>query len=573
MKNKRNILIGLIIVATLTILLLITLVYNYKSVFQLEDVYNQVEDTDYETQVVNDTEIIVTLDEATFNYHLANNRLDDNGDLWVHFNEQKVTKNIEYKGLMIPVTSEFSIETNNNAIQLNYSGLKWGTWNIPVSLFDDRFNEYMIEQKGNLMHCSFLSLPYLCTITDAYINDEKLELVIEVDENKLQDLFQDLFEHYEEEVLLLYKESEDQYELIYDIFSNKNLQGENIRYYIEDFLEDNTLIKGTLALLTDDKIDQLFEAYPDLFKVEKETIFEMKADFLMEQQMNSFQDLYRRFYHYQNNNAANLLRKGNNPYDFRKGERITTEYIAQEYNLPITEDFTNQSEYIYDMEAKEIELVYYYNDYQVLVFKDESYETVPKEVWDNAVETYEFSPVKKPTREDEERKKIEEVIQNYWGTNKVFTRYLAIDSSNAFILVSHGVNYQNVYHFVLEKAEDEWIIVENNISDVYDFNKNNLEFNIELIPNYFLEEEEVLILSYNDRLMLVQDLHEREIIPSIEIAQLSYSSYAGNYITVKIADGREFIYTVSYGFLEDFYTKEEGINTLSGIPKIILLQD
>jgi hypothetical protein len=578
---KKIILIS--VTAFLGLVILLTtasLLYSYHSGFDLLEVVYEEQDIKQHMSPISDSEIKLVLNEDNLNGILNKYLPTEIVDFQIqsfHFdiNKQRIFMNTSYKGIPLPLSFAVTTHIAEGNVIFNYNDLRWGKWHIRLPLFGNKINDYMNTFDYHSLNPSDLNLPDILEVRRIKIYESEVEIVFGMNEKALDQLLADFAQHYDPEILTLYGQSEDMDKTgVAYILINGELSNEIQGLLMIDFLEDQTFIESLLVALDDEMIEVLYNQYGEyLNTISIEKIYELKADLLIEQQINSTNSILNALEKYESSYMkVPFLKYGTTPYDLGNNKIVSVDFLVDYYKLPVTEGFVDKTKFVYNEQDGTYALAYESNNYQTIIYHKTGTEVLHRTEFEALYPEYNFSEKKLLTKEDEERLVIEASISNFWGTDKVFTRYLAADSKFAFAVSSNGYNFQNFTSFALEKKEDQWEIIEVDIKDYTKFNETYPKFNITLVPKELPDISMITRLSNNDLLKIIEDLYDRGIIENKNYGNIQYASYADRYIVVKLLDDREFIYAVSYGFLEKPYTREESLN-MYNIPGIILIQD
>ncbi|MFP4697841.1 MAG: hypothetical protein ACLFMO_03950 [Eubacteriales bacterium] len=581
---KKNILKTLLITISIIVLFFCgILVYTYYSQFDIVEASSKRISRE-QIKVEDNIELKIILDEDSINARLKDIYFDREKPLGVEsvqFNikDKTISINGMYKSIPIPLNVKVEFKAIDNTIVIKPNGLTWGKWNIPLPMFQKKFEKHLNEIEYVSITREELNIPSFVDIKRINNLEDKVELVFRINEEMVEKLFNSFITNYNKEILLYYSQLDDSdYKLIYGIIESRDIEEKDIQLFLEDFIKDKALFEKLFVILEDEKVEEIFKEYkPYLNGLDKEEVYNIKANFLAEQRIKSSKAIFNTINLYEKQVAKKpFLRYGNKPYDAEREQFITVEFLKDFYNLPVSDNFIQRTGLVYDESKEKFVLAHFVNSHKVMIFYgEEEYEIISDYQYNNTYKKQDFEVGEKEflKRGNKDRELIEDVLADYWETDKVFIRYLVSDNKNAYVIASHGYRYQTFLNFIMEKQEGKWKVLEVDINDIKEFNDKYPEINVKLLPNNIPDSSNIILLSYNDRLNIIENLYSEGLIENKNYNQLEYASFANDYIALMTADGEEFVYTVSYSFLDKLYTKDEAINLFNDLPFYITLQN
>jgi|GEM_PF-3279771 len=576
---KRALRIGLGFLTLIVLFIGFLLIYLHNSSFTVA--FNQIEFKGYFNdkdlgKIIeikeNNVSIEIPIDVITtaFNHEIEemseqNGYIINNG--FIDTNESKAYINTTIHGINIPISMDVTLDNDNREIQINFTNMKLRNKNfltLPKSI-EESIKAKLIENKEILnISLDDFNIPDIATIHSINMESDKVVIDLVIDETRTKQLLADIAKVKSDELYGIYKNDSDNIRgKVLDIIDKEIISTEDIEMILTDILIGNEeLIKNILILTDENKIDYVLNNYRKyITHYSKKDITNEKNKLILGKIKNYCTLLLDQVEKLPKNEYVVYL---NNPYDKDKDVSVFIKDIIIKDNLDIPEDVYDKMSFLYNYANKNYMIAYKIDDNKYAVVDKTNYDFIDEKDY----LSYQFEkPLETKVLYDED---IEKSIKEYFAS-EVFIRYMNTDGRYAFVIASESNNYQSYERFALEKNET-WKIVDTGINDLYTFSINHPGFNIRTITDNFIEDN-IYSLSEKDINAVLDQLEYRDIIPDRKEVGIKYCSYDGKYISMKLTNDEEYVFSIKYSYLDKVYKKETAINKWRDISPLILLQD
>lgn len=560
---------------TILLLIIISIGYTYYSKFNIEKEAFSINDKYIKegVEVLDDLSLIINFDEKEINYYLRN--YIDETNFWLDVDKKQMKFNLEFNKVPIPIIANIDTKVVNDDVLLNFDNLKWGRLGIPINIFDNKFNTYINNKKINIIDTRDLNLPYFIHIKNIKFSNN-LQMVFEINDKEMNNVFKLYLNDIDNQIVEYYSNSNDNtHKFVYKVIKQKELLPEDIKILVEDFLNDKKIVKAFLTALSDKSLSVIVEKYNNgLLEIKKDEIYKEKDNCKAKNYEKNCINLLLALNKYKEENNLELYHIGlNNPYDIVTNKIITPAYLNKLYKLLLSDVFIKEAKFIYEIESKEYRVAINLSKNSILLCSNNEYTIIEKVKFDKLYPIYKYEKVRLLSKENNDRKSIESVIESFIKSDELFCRYITSDGNNAYVIASSSNSDQEINSYYLYKNDNTWEIIGIDVEDLKKFNDDFPQYNITLVPSKIVSPEKFTLISDNDKHIIINDLYEKNIIKNKDKKQLIYCSYYKPYISIMLNDGREFVYVISYGVLNEIYSKETAKSKFSDIPNILFVQD
>ncbi|MCT4688039.1 hypothetical protein [Vallitalea sp.] len=576
---KRVLKIGLGFLTLIVLFIGFLLIYLHNSSFTVA--FNQIEFGGYFNdkelgKIIeikeNNVSIEIPIDVITTSFNhkidemkIQNGYIINNG--FIDTNESKAYINTTIHGVNIPISTDVTLEINDREIQINFTNMKLRNKNflsLPKSI-EESIKDKLIKNKEILnISLDDYNIPDIATIHSINMESDKVVIGLVINEARTKQILVDIAKFKSEELYGIYKNNGDNtLEKVLDIIDKEIISNKDIEMILTDILIGNEkLIKNILILTDESKIDYVLNDYGKyITHYSKKDITNEKNKLILGKIKNYCTLLLEQVEELPQKKYVVYL---NNPYDIDRDVSVFIKDIIVKYNLDIPEDVYDKMNFLYNYIDKNYMIAYKIDNKKYAVVDKMNYDFIDKKDY----LAYQFEkPLETKVFYDED---IEKSIKEYFAS-EVFIRYMNTDGRYAFAIASDSNNYQSYERFALEK-NDTWKIIDTGIDDLYTFSINHPGFNIRAITDDFIEDN-IYSLSEKDINAVLDQLEYRDIIPDRKEIGIKYCSYDGKYISIKLTNDEEYVFSIKYSYLDKVYKKEVAINKWRNISPLILLQD
>ncbi|GMQ57501.1 hypothetical protein AN1V17_18960 [Vallitalea sediminicola] len=577
---KKAITVGFCFVTLIVLFVVILLIYLHNSSFTVA--FNQMKFNGYFKG--NDLEKIIEIQDNNISIEIPldvittsfNDKIEEmnitkgysinNG--FINTKESKAYINTTMHGINIPISMDIHLETNKREIIIAFSNMELRNkkfLSLPKSI-EDSIMDRLIENREMLkISLDDFDIPDIVTIDSINMEIDKVVIDLIIDKEKTTQLLVDIGKFKSDELYGIYKNDVDNSKKkALELIDKTIISSKDIELILTDILiEDEEIIKNILILTDENKIDYVLNNYGKyITHYNKKDIINEKNKLILGKIKNYCTLLLEQVEKLPNDEYVVYL---NNPYNIASNVSVSIKDIVLKYNLGIPEDVYDRMNFLYNYTDKNYMVAYEIDDNKYAVVDKVNYDFIDKKDYSS----YGFiKPLDTKVFYDMD---IEKSITEYFSC-EVFIRYMNTDGKYAFVIASDANNYQSYERFALEKKKDKWEIVATGINDLYTFSINHPGFNIKTITDNFVEDN-IYGLSEKDINGILDQLEYRDIITSRKEVGIKYCSYDGKYISLKLANDEEYVFSIKYSYLDKVYKKEVAINKWRDISPIILLQD
>jgi hypothetical protein len=488
-------------------------------------------------------------------------------DGYINTKEKKAYINMTMYGINIPIAMDIKLEINKRDLIISFKNFKLRDKKI-LSLtnnYEKKLINTLIKDKDILtISLDDFKIPEITNIKDIILKENKAVVVLTVDEKKINEVFSLLSKEKSDELYGIYKKIDGDIEKKTVLFIDKNtIIKSDIEKILSDvLLSDEKLIKNILILSEEYNIDAILNVYGKyITHFNKEDVINEKNKLVLSKIETHCTTLIKQVKELPQDKYIIFL---NNPYSIEDNKEITIENIVEKYKLSIPQDIYSKMNFLYNYENKNFMIAYRIDDKQYAIVDNNNYSFINSYDYSK----YEFNqPLKNSVQYNKE---IKELIADYFS-DEVFIRYMNTDGKYAYVIASNASNYQDYERFALEK-KDKWEIIDANIIDLYSFSTKYKGFNIKTITDNYIYDK-AYKLSKADKFAVLDQLEYRGIIPDKKEVGIKYCSFDGKYISVKLTNDEEYVFSIRYSYLDKVYTKDIAIKKWTDISPLILLQN
>lgn len=396
---------------------------------------------------------------------------------------------------------------------------------------------------------------------------------LEINQSMVIDTLKKIKVSANDELLTQFENSDDLIEqTAAEYINNANdLSPNDIEVIIEDALLNAEIISNIILLADLDVIDEIFKSYNEyLDKVDKDNILAIKESMLSDILYSYYYDIFDAL---DNNYFAEefmYINKGK-PYAFSNKEEVTIKKIVNETDIEIQDVTIDKLAFIYDMEDKKLMISYNLDENNYLILNEDDEEIIDAITYH---ELYGILDTGEANRVTDKLlwESIYSTIIDYFSAEKVYIRYMDADDKYAFVVASPDYDYQNYWVFALEKENDSWFFLEDDLTSVGELNESYPEFNLDTAT---IEIDTITMYNLDNDMqqVILKDMSNKGIIDDPSNYSIEYCSYGNQYIDFRLSNGKEYVYLVYSMYLHTVYEKSVAINYWEDIPNIIMLQD
>ncbi len=488
-------------------------------------------------------------------------------DGYVNTAEGKAYVNMMIRGIYVPIAMEVEFKTTDRTISLAFKNMKLRDkklLTLPNGLEKKLLDKLAGQASQFGVSLDDYQIPPIMSVDEVNFKTDQVDVVLKVNQEIFVKQMKDISMIRSKELYGIYQNKEGTQKRAITIMDQRDqLTTAHTEEILKDlFFGKQELIKQLLIVTDEKNMDMVFDDYGHYIKgFQKEDIIKEKNKLILGK-IETYCTALRE--------AVEGLSKeeyivfGNYPYALGDRKLLNVEDMIEKAQLDIPEDVYQKMDLRFNYDKKAFMIAYEVDGAYALVGKDD-YDFVDSQVYgayaydepkDNQV-TYDTA--------------IEEQIAAYFTTD-VFIRYMNTDGQYAFVIASAATHYQDYERFALEKENDVWRIVETGISDLYAFSVAHPGFNLKTITDHDMNDK-IYALSKEDIAVLVDQLAFRKMIPDKKSVTLTYCSYDGKYIALKLSNDEEYVFSIKYAYLDKVYTKDVAVTKWKDISPLILLQD
>ncbi|MBC7959586.1 MAG: hypothetical protein H7X94_06955 [Vallitaleaceae bacterium] len=515
------------------------------------------------------TEVMLILKKRTLSSHFEVN------SLFVDAKKQRLNMNTHFYGIKLPLSMSFLPLLEGDDMVIRFSDIVIGEGGFPLQastseklmklLFGNQLP--IILDSKSVLDVGIVKIKNVNLLEDHYSFNIEINDAIIKDELKL------MSESANSELMAYFKDSaiESEKKAYYYLSNADDLGNEDIEILINDILSD-CKIAESIFTLTDTQVSQeIFVRYEKYLKdIDSNLLIEKKKAHLTEilkPVCKEIMDILESVYF-----ATDPLyiNKGL-PYRLATGESLSLSTVVMDQKVKVPAKMLNKMAFCYDKENDRLIISYEMSrGLKLLIYKEEAIMMT--------TETYEktFTPAgtgeAKWVQDVVTWDAISEQMKAYFQEENIYVRYMKADNQYAFVIASPKYNYQNYWAFALEMKDNQWSIIEENVASIEYLNKRHPDFNLKTVTN---EIETVQLHNLGDEMIsvILDDMVNKEMIPTKDGITIEYCSYGNQYIDFLLTGGKEYVYLVYSMYLHTVYDKETAIKTWEDLPDLITLQD
>ncbi len=409
-------------------------------------------------------------------------------------------------------------------------------------------------------------------IKDMKWKDSLFEVTIELKEGLLLQELKEIQKNINQIILEQFKEKGNEKEkLAVSLVEKEQLQDEDKEMLYKEVFMGGDIVAGILTICNQEHATKVFAKYKNsLFPIEEAKIKE-KREVIIYEGLAKYRNLLE-------DALNNKYFSGDKPYinknkvfSVEKKEYPTPQILNSKFNLQIPKDISDRMNFYYEKNSKSILLTYKLDEQSIMVMDKKTYKTLGKGALENDAgikDTGRVSVVKDKELWDG----IYKQIQLYYQEEAPFIRYMKADDKYAFVIASPSGAYQSFNAFAMIKEENVWKLLKDSINNIKELNEEFPEFNLETAT---IEIETVKIFQLEEDMLqvMIEDMINKKIATNITVNDIVFCSYGNDYISIKVSDGKEYVYKVFRMYLHTIYPKDQAIKSWTDLPEIITLQE
>lgn len=574
---KKALIIGASVLGVLIILTTSLFVYLHHARFQV--VFNELP---MKTYFKNDIESIMDIHGEHVTIKLPNDVLSTMfserikglelsekelvQDGYLNAAEGKAYMNMMIRGIYVPIAMDVVFETTDRTISLAFKNMKLRDKKLlalPNALEKKLLDKLASQASRFSVSLDDYNIPQIMGVEEVNLLADQVDIVLKVNQEAFTKQMKDISVVRSNELYGIYQNKEGSQKRAVTIMDQwEQLTVAHTEEILKDlFLDGQALIKHLLIVTDEENMDTVFDTYGRYIHFKKKDIIQERNKLILGKIETYCTALLE---------AVEGLPKeeyivfGNYPYAFGDKKLLTVEDMIAKAQLDIPEEVFQKMDLRFNYEKKSYMIAYEVDGVYALVGKD-NYDFMDSK----AYSAYAYGEPKENQVTYDTA--IQEQIAAYFNT-EVFIRYMNTDGQYAFAIASAATHYQDYERFALEKENDVWRIVETGISDLYAFSVAHPGFNLKTITDHNMSDS-IYALSKDDIEVLLDQLAYRKIIEDKKSVDITYCSYDGKYIALKLSNGDEYVFNIKYAYLDKVYAKNVAITKWKDISPLILLQD
>lgn len=535
------------------------------------------------TFIITGNEIELTLPINVVNTELTKNILKmdlpsyfDINSVEVDTDKGRLNVNSTIFGFQFPFSSKLTHTLTGSSILIDIEDITLGKKGIVLS--DFIYNRL----KASLFNASFPITLETSTLGGSdLVKVSQVELIkggynvdLEINQSMIIDALKKIEGSANDELLMLFENSDkmEEQKAAETIKNVMALSSTDIEVIIKDALLNAEIISNIMLLADLDVIDEIFKSFSKyLDKVNKDKVLATKGFMLSDILYTYYYDIFDALENYYFAEEIMYINKGK-PYTFSSREEVTIKKIVDETEVKIQDVTLDKLAFIYNSQEKKLMISYSLDKNNYLILDKDSEEIIIDAIdYQELYGTLDTGEANKVT----DKKMWESIYSkliDYFSTEKVYIRYMNADDKYAFVVASPDYSYQNYWVFALEKDNDSWLLLEDNLNSIGELNDAHPEFNLDTATN---EMDTVAIYNLDDDMyqVILKDMSNKGIIDDPSNYSIEYCSYGNQYIAFRLSNGEEYVYLVSSMYLHTVFEKSTAINYWENIPEIIMLQE
>jgi hypothetical protein len=537
----------------------------------IKDVFNKKEKT-IEIEVPEN--IINTEIRKKFNNSPKHLKIED---IYLNTSESKVYINSKLYGLSVPISCVIDYEVKDGSIIINIKDVAFGTKNVKlIKTLENYFVDKILEQKSMVLTPKKLNIPPLLTIRSIYFNKNNMKMVLKIEEEIVLKEVQRINKTANTDLISLYKvsNSETKKEAVNIISNISNFSIDTIELLVKDVLDDMKLVEDMLVLSNDTTINIFISKYGKyMSNLDIDNIHSKKNKLINIALTEHYNKIIKSINNYYKSvlNEPLYINKGK-PYSCNTNSYVTIGTIINYYNIEISKEILEKLDFCYDYKKEELLLIYKGNTNKYTLVKGEVKEVITPTSYKKMYQIN-TSQTAKLVSDINKWEEIEKSLIEYFGNEQIYVRHMKADNKYAFVVSSPSDDYQNYWSMALKKNDNNiWEILDSDVQNIKELNETYKDFNLETVTSE-IEDTNIFFLSEATKDLILDELVVKGMLDNKEDNRIVYCSYDGNYIAIKFANNKEYIYKVYKMYLDTVYEKKEALEQWDNISTIITLQN
>lgn len=484
----------------------------------------------------------------------------------------KIQVNTNFYGLNVPISLEFKPVVADNRISLSFDQITFGEGGITLK---NRLGEKILEgllgeNRSIMIEAKEIIGSNLLTVQSLTFHENKGQIQLAVDTNQIITDINQLKMSANEEMILWTQEglNEVAKSALNILLEADQMTPQQFDVLIQDSMTNQELISNLFLYSNPKTISELLERYGKyLSRVTPESVLALQIAHSKQPLNKIYTDLMDAMNQNQEFQDQIIINQ-KKIYNLVSKEYVSLEEIVEMSNGSLSMGLQEKLGFCYDYSRDQLLLNYSLDDGQKLLADSENIWKIDQTEFEENFGVPDFG-IPEFVTDVERYQKIETLLAEFFGTEKVLIRYLKADEKYAYAIASSPESYQNYVVFILTVENEKWAILQNELDQLADFNFQYPDFNMELM----LFEEDVVLYNVDAAMqdMIYRDLKERKIIKGSD-ETLDYISYGNGYIALMLSNGEKYIYRLNKLFLETVYSQEQALKAWDNIPDIITLQ-